>query len=278
MGYRVEIFLDEVVYLGENIGDDFQFIFNVNGQTSTITRRITYGCANNFFDSIYISTFDQDTDINIHVTAIEVDPVYNDSGAGNTIFPLDYQRADWFVPIGPHHIHSEEHQFDFNVRGDPKGDKNRVAIIQLRFKAYIEDECKNEGEQLIRNGVEDPASEKVLGTFEVPALTPPGNIGQLVKETLEMVGDPGGIAGRVDDLLGVNSIKASKAFDVWEVSSINICDAVYKCRNGKLVFIKYQNCEQKITQKKIKSLQFPEEADLRDSIIQKLKNIAKAIN
>ena len=144
MAYRLQIYVDEVTYGGDDIGDDFRFEFVVNGHPSSFSHRIAHGSTWDTYTEIFTGVIDDDWDIPVSVTVTEEDILFDDVGTAFPTLKIDWKlqrqardkvaRHSYFVPHG---ITSETHSFTVTVFGRGWDEDGRAAKLAIKLKAVM---------------------------------------------------------------------------------------------------------------------------------------------
>ncbi len=144
MVYRIQIYVDEVEYAGEDIGDDFRFDFVVDGKPTSFSRSISHGSTWDTWTEIFTGTIDADREIPISVTVTEEDILFDDVGTASSTLTIDWRlqrqvrdkvaRHSYFVPHG---TTSETHCFSVKVVGRGLDEDGLVATLTIKLKAVM---------------------------------------------------------------------------------------------------------------------------------------------
>ena len=79
--------LKEIIYSGENIGNDLSFEFSVKGLVTCLESKISCGQRKSFNEVLFQETFAEDSvSLPISVNIAEKDPVFHDTGSGSSRF------------------------------------------------------------------------------------------------------------------------------------------------------------------------------------------------
>lgn len=195
--FKAKVVLNWITYGGENIGNDWSFRFDVGGEIIDWDVQIDHGVNFPAQKVLYEKFIENYVALPIKIDITENDPVYPDKGLGMITLDLLHTWAGWWaIPGTPISDWKTCHAV---VVGDPTGDPGRTALLTFSFYTSV-GHCEANDEQ-IKPNVEKPNSEEFVSKMQVPALTPPDNVGLLLKDMLDSVGDPGGISGKVDKML-----------------------------------------------------------------------------
>ncbi len=120
--------LKEIIYSGENIGDDLSFHFDVEGQATHLKTKISFGERKSFNKVLFQGTFAEGSvSLPISVDITEEDPIFNDTGSGSSSFNVQLQESE-----------IQTHSFNANVIASG-GDKGKIATFTFKMEATIED-------------------------------------------------------------------------------------------------------------------------------------------
>ncbi len=126
MSVLLIIKLKEIIYSGENIGDDMSFHFNVEGQVTHLKTKISFGQHKSFNKVLFQGTFAEDSvSLPISVDITEEDPIFNDTGSGSSSFNVQLQESE-----------SQTHSFNANVIASG-GDKGKTATFTFMMEADV---------------------------------------------------------------------------------------------------------------------------------------------
>jgi hypothetical protein len=120
--------LKSIGYSGDNVGSDIRLHITVEGEVTTITKKIKHGTLIPIKKDVLKKEIAGNFSIPIHVRIIEEDPVFDDEGAGSSNFSVAYNSST-----------IQNHSFNVSVIGDPIGDRNKIAIFSLNFEAELKD-------------------------------------------------------------------------------------------------------------------------------------------
>jgi len=132
MALQLTLRLKELEYSGKSIGRDIQFSTEVEDSIVNFRKKIQLSkqssVKKNIKKILFIKNFSKKTALNlpIRITITELDPVYNDTGAGMTVFPIK-------IDVNKKQIHS----FSIEVIAKQGSDKGKTAIFTLTLEAEI---------------------------------------------------------------------------------------------------------------------------------------------
>ncbi|MCG2660133.1 MAG: hypothetical protein L6437_07815 [Kiritimatiellae bacterium] len=126
MSVLLIIKLKQIIYSGENIGDDMSFQFDVKGQITRAKTRISSGQHKSFNKVLFQGTFAEGSvSLPIGVVITERDPVFHDTGSGSSIFNVQLQETE-----------TQTHSFNASVIASG-GDKGKIATFTFVMEANI---------------------------------------------------------------------------------------------------------------------------------------------
>ena len=118
MSVLLIIRLKEIIYSGENIGNDLSFRFDVKGQIARVKTRISSGQHKSFSKVLFQGTFTESSvSLPVSVGITEEDPVFHDTGSGLSSFNVQLQETE-----------TQTHSFNADVIASG-GDKGKIAKI-----------------------------------------------------------------------------------------------------------------------------------------------------
>jgi len=139
MSVLLIIKLKEIIYSGENIGDDLNFQFDVKGQITHVKTRISSGQHKSFGKVLFQETFvpahnathsvaggEGSVSLPIGVNITEEDPVFHDTGSGSSIFNVQLQESE-----------PQTHSFNANVIASG-GDMQKTATFTFIMEANVD--------------------------------------------------------------------------------------------------------------------------------------------
>ena len=133
MSVLLIIKLKEIIYSGENIGDDLSFQFDVKGQVTHVKTKISFGQHKSFNKALFQETFTEGSvSLPISVDITEEDPVFHDTGSGSSNFNVQLQESE-----------IQTHSFNANVIASG-GDKGKTATFTFIMEADVENVLKAE--------------------------------------------------------------------------------------------------------------------------------------
>lgn len=126
MSVLLIIKLKQIIYGGENIGDDLSFQFDVKGQVAQVKTRISSGQHKLFNKVLFQGTFAEGSiSLPISVAITEKDPVFHDTGSGLSSFDVQLQETE-----------TQTHSFSANVIASG-GDKGKTATFTFVMEANV---------------------------------------------------------------------------------------------------------------------------------------------
>ena len=124
---QLTLTLRSVRYSGDNLGDDVLFSITIEGEVSTIPKKVKHDTTVSIQEIVLKKEVDGNRAIPIHAQITEKDPLYNDIGSDSSTFHVLYEESE-----------IQTHSFQVTVTGDSIGDRKKTAIFTLKFEAELQ--------------------------------------------------------------------------------------------------------------------------------------------
>ena len=126
MLFLLTVRLKEIIYSGENVGNDLSFEFSVRGLVTRLRSKIACGQRKSFNEVLLRSPFPEGSiSLPVSVDITEEDPVFHDTGSGSSLFTVQLRESE-----------TQTHSFNADVIASG-GDKGRRATFTFMLEAVI---------------------------------------------------------------------------------------------------------------------------------------------
>lgn len=123
----LKVKLKEVIYSGENVGNNLRFHFDVKGHVTHLRNRISYGERKSFNKVLFQENVQKGSiRLPISVDITEKDPVFHDTGSGSSYWNIQLQPSE-----------PQTHSFSAEVIASG-GDKGKKATFTFMLEAVGE--------------------------------------------------------------------------------------------------------------------------------------------
>ena len=127
MLFLLTVRLKEIIYSGENVGNDLSFEFSVRGLVTRLRSKIACGQRKSFNEVLLRSPFPEGSiSLPVSVDITEEDPVFHDTGSGSSLFTVQLRESE-----------TQTHSFNADVVASG-GDKGKRATLTFMLEAVID--------------------------------------------------------------------------------------------------------------------------------------------
>ena len=152
MLFLLTVRLKEIIYSGENIGNDLSFEFSVRGLVTRLRSKIACGQRKSFNKVLLHGLFSEGSiSVPISVDITEEDPVFHDTGSGSSLFTVQLGESE-----------TQTHSFNADVIASG-GDKGRRATCTFMLEAVVDTVRVN-----ITSITTAEQNEQIRRTFNLP--------------------------------------------------------------------------------------------------------------